>query len=711
MMYRFNGLELLDQNDNIVVCVGMPVEKMPEEIRGMARVDVTFLDFHGKLIIGTKNAFVQSLRLLIYKKTYVLEALAKATVQDCDAVFEDAFYSVRTALDTWFKDAIKPIAGDRESVYKIGNKKICAGIYPDCIYINVAYSKVVIILEPRCEFRGEFDRYNGIVGQQTNVALIGLDNITVVDGNKNVTKTLLSLFGDLSDAYKKKLVSAGVDEAVKVIKGCVKEYYFDFVTVGFPVDNSYQKQLILNIIEHFCRHEAEVNRADFLCEDSLFNFLKKYNTIPEMNCQENSELPYIEESVDKITKSIPGLKSNPENLEKHSFKWLFDAIDVGKIIIEWDISPDNYIGRYYMRMIIKGLTDILKSMEVEYKIEDSIDHELNCKWINMSDGEFKIPTIPVGRKIVSCEQYIELARTFLPPRMFDVVYDEKTKYLSFSQDILSDDFRGIESVRFSPELRCWDVFVSADNHPLCKNDKNAIYKPIVEEYRALVLEDWFNNTFDKRKNFPWGYISLEHEDNPYCEYAHISQIRIHYPTISKELEVKLVNIENSSGKTMLTFESPDGEIHTIQSGYNNAPMYRIKELELFGDHIYEECECQAVWEKICEQKEILKKLNEHKGNHADFIYKKDIYGQVGYFIDDDSIHATDGSGRNYCDAFSSVLKSALNNWLGEHDEIDGKGGRAYTRWIKQDYFAEILDAVDKGGICSYSSYIEKNVTN
>ncbi len=166
MNYRFDGLELLDQSGNIVACVGMPVEKMPEEIRGMARVDVTFLDFHGKLIIGTKNAFVQSLRLLIYKKTYVLEALAKATVQDCDAVFEDAFYSVRTALDTWFKDAIKPIAGDRESVYKIGNKKICAGIYPDCIYINVAYSKVVIILEPRCEFRGEFDRYNGIVGHE-----------------------------------------------------------------------------------------------------------------------------------------------------------------------------------------------------------------------------------------------------------------------------------------------------------------------------------------------------------------------------------------------------------------------------------------------------------------------------------------------------------------------------------------------------------------
>ena len=273
---------------------------------------------------------------------------------------------------------------------------------------------------------------------ETNYALIGLDDITVVsdwvpDEIKNNSTTIdekhiilhpaLSLLCDLADIYKENLTLIGKNDSVKLLKEKIDNYYSNFITAGFPINyDKYHRQLLFYIIEHFCRYGAEANQTEYLYENALLDFIKTRSTsslqnmvgsYAEMEPGKDYEIPYREDSIRKIMGLIPYIAEAYIKQEKYSYKWLLEDIRIKNIYIEWTTEPYNYIGRYYMKMIYMAITDILKDMDVEYDLHRSVDDANNRKWIDLDTGEVKIPGIPIGRHILSQEQYIEEYRNAL----------------------------------------------------------------------------------------------------------------------------------------------------------------------------------------------------------------------------------------------------------------------------------------------------------
>lgn len=273
---------------------------------------------------------------------------------------------------------------------------------------------------------------------ETNYSLIGLDDITVVsdwvpDEIKNNSTTIdekhiilhpvLSLLCDLANIYKENLTLVGKNDAIKSLKEKIDNYYSNFITVGFPINyDKYYRQLLFYIIEHFCRYGAETNQTEYLYENALLDFIKTRSTsslqtmvssYSEMDPGKDYEIPYREDSIRKIMGRIPYISESHIKQEKYSYKWLIKDIGIKNIYIEWTIEPYNCIGRYYMKMIYTAIIDILKDINVEYDLHRNVDNNNNYKWIDLDTGEVKIPGIPIGRHILSQEQYIEEYQTAL----------------------------------------------------------------------------------------------------------------------------------------------------------------------------------------------------------------------------------------------------------------------------------------------------------
>ncbi len=537
----------------------------------------------------------------------------------------------------------------------------------------------------------DFQQKKGIMETdfRTNYAFVGLNDITLVDEEHNIFHPVLSLLNDLADSYKKNLTFTGKEEAVKLLRKGIEDYYSDFITVSFPVNHEYQRQLVFYIIEHFCRYGAETNSTEYLYENALLDFLKTRNvkdfqdmveSYPDMDSGKDYGIPYIEESINKIMNLIPFLRQTHIGEEKHSYKWLFD-MDIKDIFVEWSTESHNCIGRYYIMMIVNALADICTSNNVEYDFGGDVDNPNNRNWINLDTGEFKISGIPINRSILSPEQYKEEYRkalskyenhgeelkitdyvchdnqniTFivngleillgpiyvgsgmaanypsgadicvklnlgygdfwktvcsyyqftnkeyndddtlyyikrweeldeeqnlpvnisLPIIAYELIqkhlYDkiEDIKYMTFNKKDLPYvpyGCCGITAIRYNPYAKYWDISIREDDHPWCREDPYVEFMQVVEDYRFLVLEDWISNIFGKRKHYIWGYISLDYDFDPHIGDTRVSRIRIHYPSLTKRIEAKPVEIEGFSGQMKNAFESPDGGKDIIQPG-------------------------------------------------------------------------------------------------------------------------------------------------